>query len=79
MTVQKSIRCPKCNGHVLQKSESGARFRIKGTIRSDADGLHANCRWCSAPVTLPLDIVMKSHAPAKAIERFVLRPNKPST
>lgn len=69
----RSIRCPSCNQHVLQKSEGGkVRLRLKGALVSDSDGLHGSCRWCGTKVTLPLVVQSKALA-AGSSEKLILR------
>lgn len=72
--MKKSIRCPSCNQHVLQKSSTDApmKLRLKGRLSADSEGLHAQCFWCSNPVTLPLEVGFQKASPAPG-ERFVLR------
>lgn len=78
MLPVRSIRCPNCNQHVLQKSAEGIRFRLKGQIRSDDEGLHAKCYWCNTSVTLPVDVALSQPAPAPG-ERFILQKGKKGT
>lgn len=62
-----------CKGSLIQKSENGAlQLRIKGKVTVDSSGLHANCFWCSEPVTLPLEL--KKSVPT--VERFFIPTKK---
>lgn len=62
-----------CKNNLIQKSASGGMdLRIKGKVTIDDAGLHASCFWCSAPVTLPIEL-KKSVLPSTE-ERFVIAP-----
>lgn len=71
--MKKSIRCPSCNQHILQKSTEGPmKLRLKGKLEADHQGLHAQCFWCGNGVTLPLEVAFQKAAPAPG-ERFILK------
>lgn len=69
-------RCPHCKNHLLQKSGSATRVRIKGPVVFDEDGVcRALCYWCSKPVEVPLEIAECAEVPQ--VRHVVAAPPKP--
>lgn len=52
----KSIRCPECKNHLLQKSGGTEQLRVQGALTFTAQGLKAQCYWCKESVTLSLGL-----------------------
>jgi len=64
------MRCPHCKNHVLQKSGSKTRLRVKGAVEFHKDGIcKALCYWCGEPVEVPIEI--RKGTPIST-EKFVL-------
>ncbi len=73
------LRCPKCKGNVLQKSESGHRLRVRGAIEIDDNGqAHGQCYWCKSAISLPLQFARPEDQLQKG-PKFVIPVGKSAT
>lgn len=67
------MRCPNCDNHILQKSGSVTKVRIRGRIVIENGKCTAQCYWCKSMVEVPLQIADEITVPS---ERFILSRNK---
>lgn len=65
-----AVRCPKCNGKLLQRSGDMTRLRTEGIHTFDLEGnATAKCYWCKQVIPVPIQL-LKVVSPEP--KRFVL-------
>lgn len=53
-----AVRCPKCNGKLLQRTGDTTRLRTEGIHAFDGDGnCTAKCYWCKQVVPVPIQLL----------------------
>ena len=62
------MRCPHCKNRLLQKSESATKFRVKGPVIFQDNGVAlAKCYWCKSDVQIQASIHIQE---PKKVERY---------
>ena len=53
-----AVRCPKCNGKLLQRTGDKTRLRTEGVHTFDSEGnATAKCYWCKQVIPVPIQLL----------------------
>ena len=50
------MKCPNCNGSLLQKSNDKYKMRTKILVFNDKGECLTNCRYCKSEIIIPINI-----------------------